>query len=237
MNIIVTGAGKGIGYELVKFLSTSSDNTIFAVSRNQVNLEKLKKECFELNSSSKINILSFDLCDLINEEGLFIDKIIKYAAHIDILVNNAGYLHNEPFDTIDKDEIKKMMDINFLAPAFLIRELSPVLGKNGTSHIVNIGSMGGIQGSSKYKGLSVYSAAKSALAVLTECLSVEYKDRNVYFNCLSLGAVETEMFREAFPECKAPVSASEIVPFIADFALNGYKYFRGKILPVSISNP
>ena len=105
------------------------------------------------------------------------------------------------------------------------------------THVVNIGSMGGVQGSVKFPGLSIYSASKAALATLTECLAAEYPDKNIYFNCLALGAVQTEMFDEAFPGYKAPLTADEAAEFITDFALNGYKYFNGKIIPVSLSIP
>lgn len=75
------------------------------------------------------------------------------------------------------------------------------------------------------------------MANLTECLSEELKGENVYFNCLAIGAVETEMLNEAFPGYKAPVTAKEMGKFIADFALSGHKLFSGKIIPVAHSNP
>ena len=105
------------------------------------------------------------------------------------------------------------------------------------SHIVNITSMGGFQGSSKYKGLAYYSASKAALACLTECLATEFSEAGIKVNCLALGAVQTEMFEEAFPGYKAPVDAREMGEFIADFALKGHKFFNGKILPVAVGNP
>ncbi len=105
------------------------------------------------------------------------------------------------------------------------------------SHIVNISSMGGFQGSSKYKGLSYYSASKAAIACLTECLAREFKEMGISVNCLALGSVQTEMLNEAFPGYKAPVSAEEMGEFIAEFALKGNKFFNGKILPVAVTNP
>ena len=108
---------------------------------------------------------------------------------------------------------------------------------NTNSHIVNIGSMGGFQGSAKFKGLSLYSAAKGAVAVLTESMAEEFKERGIKVNALALGAVQTEMLASAFPGYKAPLTAGQMAEFIADFALNGHKYFNGKILPVSLSTP
>ena len=130
-----------------------------------------------------------------------------------------------------------MTQINFIAPAELIRLCLPFLGGNQSSHVVNIASMGGFQGSVKFKGLSVYSATKAALASLTECLAAEYAQQKIFFNCLALGAVRTEMLQEAFPGYKAPLNAEEMAGFIAEFAKSGYKFMNGKIVPVSLSTP
>jgi len=105
------------------------------------------------------------------------------------------------------------------------------------SHIVNISSMGGFQGSAKYAGLSYYSASKAALACLTECLANEFKEYGISMNCLALGSVQTEMFEEAFPGYKAPVDVKQMAEFISGFALTGHKFFNGKILPVAVGNP
>jgi NAD(P)-dependent dehydrogenase (short-subunit alcohol dehydrogenase family) len=97
--------------------------------------------------------------------------------------------------------------------------------------------MGGFQGSMKFKGLSYYSASKAALACLSECLANEFADSNISVNCLALGAVQTEMLEEAFPGYKAPVTAKEMAGFISYFAINGHKFYNGKILPVAVSTP
>ena len=103
--------------------------------------------------------------------------------------------------------------------------------------MVDIVLDGQAQGSSKFPGLSAYSASKAALPVLSECLAEELKDRQVVSNCLCLGAVDTDMLRAAFPGYQAPTSSDEMGAFIADFALNGHRYFNGKTLPVAISTP
>jgi NAD(P)-dependent dehydrogenase (short-subunit alcohol dehydrogenase family) len=127
------------------------------------------------------------------------------------------------------------MEVNFIAPASIIRIVKPLM-KVG-SHIVNISSMGGFQGSQKYKGLSYYSASKASLACLTECLASEFLEDGISVNCLALGSVQTEMLEEAFPGFKAPVKAKEMAEFISDFAMKGHKFFNGKILPVAVNNP
>ncbi len=154
---------------------------------------------------------------------------------VDILINNAGYLVNKPFSEHSREEISTIVGTNFTGPAAVINALLPML-VNG-SHVVNISSMGGFQGSMKYPGLSFYSASKGALAVLTECLAAEFSGTGISFNCLCPGAVDTQMFNAAFPGYKAPVSAPDMAAFIADFAEKGNKFFNGKILPVAVSVP
>ena len=97
--------------------------------------------------------------------------------------------------------------------------------------------MGGFQGSVKFPGLSIYSSSKSALGNLTECLAEEYKDKNIYFNCLALGSVQTEMLNSAFPGFEAQVSAKEMASYIYNFAIQRPLYINGKVIPVSNSTP
>lgn len=97
--------------------------------------------------------------------------------------------------------------------------------------------MGGFQGSAKFPGLAAYSVSKGALSILTECLSVELSDKNIKSNALCLGAVQTEMFEDAFPGIEAPVTAKEMGKYIADFSLDGSKFYNGKILPVALEDP
>jgi NAD(P)-dependent dehydrogenase (short-subunit alcohol dehydrogenase family) len=97
--------------------------------------------------------------------------------------------------------------------------------------------MGGIQGSMKFAGLSAYSSSKGAVITLSELLAEEYKDREIAFNVLALGSVQTEMLEEAFPGYKAPLTAIEMANYIFDFTLTGNKYYNGKVLQVSSSTP
>jgi 3-oxoacyl-[acyl-carrier protein] reductase len=236
MNILITGASKGIGKAIALAFCRNSNHKLFLVSRDLQLLDELKQNCLINNSGCELSIYSCDLSktdniiDLVNKIKFSVDKI-------DILVNNAGILYNKMFDEISEDEINSMFKINFLAPGTLIRFMLPLLAKSGNAHVVNIGSMGGFQGSSKYAGLSYYSASKAALAVLTECLAEEYRDSGISFNCLALGAVQTEMFSEAFKGAKAPVSAEEMAEFIVNFSLTGHHLLNGKIIPLSMSDP
>lgn len=231
MNIVITGASKGIGRETALLLSEDSSNNILAISRSEDHLKTLSESSVHGN----IKILCGDIVALTKEPDLLTRELSSLFSRIDILINNAGVVIPKPFGELSLKEDEEVLETNFISPMRLIRIIMPFMRRG--SHIVNIGSMGGIQGSPKYPGLSVYSAAKGALSVLTESLASEYKGTGISFNCLSFGAVQTEMLEAAFPGYKAPVTAGEMAGFVSWFAVNGQKFFNGKVLPVSVANP
>lgn len=235
MNIIITGASRGIGFEVAKKLASISENKIIAIARNKEKLEVLQKTCIDNNKNSNLIPIVFDLVNTEQYENSLVKHIKSSFDKVDILINNAGYLVNKPFNKLSNADINGMIQVNLNAPARLIQCLLPMMKKG--SHVVNISSMGGFQGSQKFPGLSIYSATKAGLASLTECLAEEYKGSGVSFNCLALGATDTEMLNEAFPGYKAPFTAPEMASFIVDFALTKHKFMNGKIIPVTISTP
>jgi 3-oxoacyl-[acyl-carrier protein] reductase len=236
MNIIVTGASRGIGYELVKLFAGTKGNRIIALARNANRLEQLKKECEGMGAFSEVIPAA---CDLNNEMELdqLALKVKDQFNSLDILVNNAGAIVNKPFSQITAADLQYVYNVNVFAVVGLIQRLVPQMNSDQRSHVVNIGSMGGFQGSAKFAGLSAYSSSKAALASLTECLAEEFRDKNIAFNCLALGAAQTEMLNEAFPGYTAPLSARQMAEFIADFSLKGQNYMNGKVIPVSLSTP
>jgi short-subunit dehydrogenase len=229
MNIVVNGGTRGIGKEIINFLAQDISNQIFVTGRNEKALNSLSVRYKNVKSFS----LDMSLFDIQYEK--FRAAVSNHFERVDILINIAGFLIFKDFLQTTNDEARLIMETNFFGPASLIRILKPTMSSG--SHIVNISSMGGFQGSAKYKGLSYYSASKAALACLTECLANEFTEYGICINCLALGAVQTEMFDEAFPGYKAPVDAKQMAEFISGFALTGHKFFNGKILPVALGNP
>lgn len=229
MNIIVTGASRGIGYELSRILSDQEGNTVIAIARNATGLTGLKNQC-----GNNLQVLPFDLVHG-NYQQEFLPALTGTFKTVDVVVNNAGLLVHKPFKSLSEDDFDLMFGANVKGAFRLIQALMPYFSVN--SHILNIGSMGGFQGSVKFPGLSLYSASKGALAILTECMAEEFKELDIKVNCLALGSAQTEMLAMAFPGYKAPLSAREMASFVADFALNGHRFFNGKILPVSVTTP
>lgn len=236
MNIIVTGASRGIGYELVKLLSSNAQNTVIAISRDEQKLKQLVAVCKQQNANAKVIALP---CDISQEESIkaLVPVIKNSIKTVDILINNAGAIVNKPFTEITSQDLEYVYKVNVFANVWLIQQLMPLMNQEQKSHVVNISSMGGFQGSAKFAGLSAYSSSKAALACLTECLAEEFKETNVAFNCLTIGATQTEMLNEAFPGYIAPLTADKMATFIADFSLKAHHFMNGKIIPVSLSTP
>lgn len=236
MNIIVTGASSGIGYQTVLELAKAGGHHIVAISRNKDKLEILKTEA-EINAESNVQVIPFDLGN--NDYSNFFHEInhyfhLKNGNSVDILINNAGYLVNKPFIEITMEDWQKTFEVNLFASVKLIKLLFPYFNKKQGAHIVNIGSMGGVQGTEKFPGLSAYSASKAAINVLTESLATEFETENIKVNSINPGAVQTEMLEKAFPGFEAPVTAQQMGNFIANFALNGHHLMNGRIHQVSL---
>jgi NAD(P)-dependent dehydrogenase (short-subunit alcohol dehydrogenase family) len=230
MNIVITGASRGIGFETAIFLARDEANTVIALSRNETGLAALKLAA----SAGNIHTYCIDLTRHSIEE---LRAVLAEYGGVDILINNAGQLINKRFEDASVDEWRVVFEANVFGVVKMVQAALPFLKKSATPHIVNIGSMGGVQGTSKFHGLSAYSASKAAICNLTECLAEELKEYNIKVNCLALGAVNTEMLKNAFPGYEAPLAASEMAAFVADFSLRSHRYINGKIIPVSLSTP
>ena len=222
-NVVITGTSRGIGYELVQLYGSKNYNVIC-----------LTRDLSTISNSKNISVVSTDLSSPESIKNA-VDFINDKFSSVDILINNAGQLINKPFNKTSFTDFESVYKVNVFGVAELIRLL--LKSFNSPANIINISSIGGIAGSSKFSGLSAYSSSKGALNILTEMLYEEFKESDIIINTLALGAVQTEMLNNAFPGYKAPLSAKEMAEFILKFSLNGFKFFNGKIIPVSISNP
>ncbi len=224
-HIIITGTSRGIGFELVKLLAAQG-HQILALSRNEGPVSELKLD--------GVHAIPLDLCDS-SSCAKAADWVKAHWGKADVLIHNAGMLLNKPFAETSPEDFETVYRVNVLGLAELTRQVLPCFDPGG--HVVVITSMGGIQGSAKFPGLAAYSSSKGAVITLTELLAEEYKESGPAFNALALGAVQTEMLEAAFPGYQAPISASDMAAYIADFALTGHSYYNGKVLQVSSSTP
>ena len=220
--ILVTGTSSGIGYQICAQAAAKNLNVI-SVSRNIKPLKFLVGvESHSLDITDKEAVAEFAL------------SLKNKKVKIDFLINNAGYLKSELFSDTSYESFKNTFDVNVFGLAEITRSLMPIISKKG--HVINISSIGGVNGSKKFPGLSAYSSSKAAVIALTEVLAEEYQD-GPSFNVLALGSVQTKMLSEAFPNYNVDTKPEDMAKYILDFAMNGNKLINGKLISISNSNP
>ena len=173
MNILVTGASKGIGNAIANELKNIGD--VFVTGRN----EKALIEC---------NSKGFCVCDLSKDVNILADFIEKN--NIDVLINNAGEYIYSDLDKMNIADIQRLYQTNLIAPAYLASKAIPNMKSKKWGRIINIGSISGVMGEAY---ASIYSSSKAGLIGLTKALALELAEYNITVNTINPGWVETEL--------------------------------------------
>ena len=195
-NVIVTGAGSGIGRELVLAL-LKKDAKVIAADLRRESLDILKKEVGE---NKNLITQSLDISD-----KAAVEKLAEERNEIDVLINNAGII--QPFkkvNDLEYVEIEKVMSVNFFGTLFMTKAFLPNLLKRPEAYIANVSSMGGFL---PVPGQSIYGASKAAVKLFTEGLYAELLDTNVGVSVVFPGATATNITKNS--EVQAPKVSDE----------------------------
>lgn len=224
--VIVTGASRGVGYATALEFARRG-HKVLAIARSTEELDLLRASAADFDG--EVLIYSGDLLEFDP------NWVTGHLSAVDILINNAGYLVNKSLKDITGEDLERSYQINVFAPFKIVQSL---LGHfSDDAHIINIGSVGGVNGTQKFPGLSAYSSSKAAVSCLSECWQAEFSETNWTFNSLALGSVQTEMLEAAFPGYQAQTTPEAMAEYIVDFALKASKLIKGKTQLVSNSNP
>ena len=188
MNILVTGATKGIG----EVIANTLEGSIFVVGRN---VEKLKQ------------YRNYFVCDLAKE----VESLGEYIADnkIDVVVNNAGeYIYKEA-DLLNLEDIDRLTRINLIAPIYITSQALPYMKTQKWGRIINIGSISGVMGEA---GANVYSATKAGLLGFTKATALEVAQFGITVNTINPGWVDTELGNSSIEDSE--FSKSEIIECI-----------------------
>lgn len=227
-NVLIIGASRGIGKELVLKYAKDQSVTVYAFARN---LDRMK---ISFSNFSNVKCHYLDVCGESVRRDL--ENILEETATVEVLINSAGYLVKKPFLELTRNDLIDSYQSNAIGIMECVQAVIPKMKEKG-GHVVSISTMGAFQGSAKFPGLAAYSSSKTGVVTMTELLAEEFKEDAIKFNCLCLGAVQTEMLEEAFPGYQAPLSATQMADYIHDFANNASHYLNGKVIPVSLSTP
>ncbi len=191
MNILVTGATKGIG----KVIAENLTGEIFATGRNREVLSEYYKNYFVADLSNPYELEAL---------GDYIE-----ANSIDILINNAGAYIWQNVEKMSYNDINKIVSTNLTASLYLISRAVKNMKQKYFGRIVNIGSISGVMGES---GASAYSASKSGLIGMSKALALELAEFNITVNTINPGWVETELGTESIED--SGFSRNEIIETI-----------------------
>lgn len=175
MNILITGATRGIGKAIAEGVNAGK-NKVFATGRNEELLKCYKNYC---------------VCDLATQDGM--QKLGEYIQknQIDIIINNAGeYIYSPALEGFDLDKLEHINRLNLQAPLYLISKAVPYMKENGFGRIINIGSISGVMGEAN---ASLYSATKAGLIGATKALALELAEYGITVNTINPGWVDTEL--------------------------------------------
>ncbi|MBQ7764821.1 SDR family oxidoreductase [bacterium] len=175
MNILITGATRGIG-KAIADVNIKMGHQIFASGRNE---ELLK--CYE----------NYCACDLATIEGM--QKLGEHiqANNIEVLVNNAGeFLYTPALKGFEIKDLEHITKLNLEAPLYLASKAIPYMKKQGFGRIINIGSISGVMGEAN---ASLYSATKAGLIGATKALALELAEFGITVNTINPGWVDTDL--------------------------------------------
>lgn len=182
MNILVTGASRGIGKTIAK--SLQSYGNVYVTARNK---EKLKEFGNEM----------YFVCDLSKEEDLLKLGDFIQEKKIDILVNNAGEYTYCGIEDTEISKLNEMLSINLKAPIYLMHSAIPHMKKNKFGRVINIGSISGVMGEAY---ASMYSATKAGLIGLSKATGLELAEFGITVNTINPGWVDTELGKSSIED-------------------------------------
>lgn len=182
MNILVTGASRGIGKTIAK--SLQGYGNVYVTARNE---EKLKEFGNEM----------YFVCDLSKEEDLLKLGDFIQEKKIDILVNNAGEYTYCGIEDTEISKLNEILSINLKAPIYLMHSAIPHMKENKFGRIINIGSISGVMGEAY---ASMYSATKAGLIGLSKATGLELAEFGITVNTINPGWVDTELGKSSIED-------------------------------------
>lgn len=190
MNLIITGASRGIGKAILLKFAKSGFNVAYC-SRNIEKLELLKEEIGAINKEVKIY---YESCDMSNKEAVneFAKNALATFGHFDVVVNNAGIFLPGEIQNAEDGDLEKMMDTNLFSAYHFTKALLPNLQQRHRGHIFNICSVASLMA---YPNGSLYSITKFALLGFSKSLREELKDKNIRVTAVLPGATYTDSWQ------------------------------------------
>ncbi len=181
--VIITGGSEGVGAATARAFAAAGAN-LMLVARGKKKLEDIAGE---LRDQTRVEIMAMDVSDQDACASLFKKARFEFDA-VHILINNAGYHVRGPAESIEADELARMIDVNLRAPIVLSRLALPYIRESGGGAIINVGSLAG---KTPLPGAAAYCASKAGLRAFTFALAAELKGAPIKLGVVSPGPIDT----------------------------------------------
>jgi len=235
-NVIITGASRGIGFEIAEeFAAAGANLAICATNKNALD-EAVKKLA---RHGVKVFTQTVNVADAGQAEN-FVNSAIAYLGGVDVLVNNAGVAKDNLIVRMNEADWDTVLDVNLKGSFLMCKYVLKYMMKERKGCIINISSVVGESGNA---GQVNYSASKAGLIGLTKSLAKEFASRNIRVNAVAPGFVETEMTSKLEEKVKESVlatiplkrfaQAKDIAKAVMFLAGGDASYITGQVLAVN----
>lgn len=219
---IVTGAASGLGRAIAVLFASEGCKVVAA----DINLDGLQS--LEAKIKIKNGVITYLIADMAIEKD--IDKMFQVTNEtygtLDILVNNAGIMDNfNPVADVDNEMWERVMDINLNGPFKAMRKAVKWMLEKGTGSIVNIASVGGLQGA---RAGAAYTTSKHALIGLTKNTGYMYAKAGIRCNAIAAGAMETNI--------AAGIDMTKLPSIVNERIMPGMTLMSRSSKPIEVAN-
>ncbi len=202
---VVTGSSRGIGRSTAIALAGAGVHVILAAG-GEADLAGVEKQIRQ--NGGQATAVPCDVSDPGSVDALF--DTADAAGPVSILVCSAGVTVKGPFDELTTDQWQRSLDVNLTGTFLCCRRAFSAMKQHGGGRIVTIASLSGVYATEKFPGLAAYNASKYGVVGVTEALAVEGKPHKISAICISPGAVDTQMLRQAAPHLKPGLGPDDV---------------------------
>jgi NAD(P)-dependent dehydrogenase (short-subunit alcohol dehydrogenase family) len=206
---VVTGASRGIGRATAEAMAKAGAHVVMA-ARNRAVLEAVSACIREAGGNA--TPVPTDVSRAEDVARLF--TVAEGIGRPTALVCAAGVLSRVPFEETTCQTWEETLGVNLTGAFLCCREAFALMRRAGEGRIVNIASLSGIYATEKFAGLAAYTVSKYGVVGLTEAIAVEGRQHGISAFCVSPGAVDTQMLRQANPDLRPGLTPGDLAELI-----------------------
>ena len=220
MKVLITGGSRGIGFETAR-LFRKNNAEVWICGRDGETLKLAGEALGALSTVADVGRPG--------DVATLFDEVKSAWGKLDVLVNNAADIFACPLEHMDLERVRSLYDVNVFGLMDCCRRAIPLLRSGENPSIVNVASIGGVQGRGHFAGFSAYNPSKAAVIGITEVLSAELSEDGIRVNAVSPGRVDTEMLNRNIPkEFKPQMTAEEVAQTIWFLATPASRPMNGR---------